>query len=173
LMERNSGWRLLASDLTLGELRIEGRKRVFSMPPKISHRLDANLADQVTLLGYDVQATSLRPGEVLHVTLYWQAQASMQTDYTVFTHLLGPDGQLWGQQDNVPVQGTYPTTAWLPGEVVADAYAIEVMADAPSAQYALEIGMYDASTGDRLPVLDAERLPTDNRVLVPGLLIER
>jgi hypothetical protein len=91
----------------------------------------------------------------------------------VFTHLLGPDGKLWGQQDNVPVQGTYPTTAWLPGEVVEDAYAIKVLAGAPSAQYALEIGMYDPTTGDRLPVLDAERQPADNRVLVPGLLIER
>ena len=173
LTDGESGRRLLGTDLTLGEVHIEGRQRVFSMPPSIPHRLDANLADQVILLGYDVQPTSLRPGEVLHLTLYWQAQASMQASYTVFTHLLGPDGQLWGQQDNVPVQGTYPTTAWLPGEVVEDAYAIEVMADAPSAQYELEIGMYDPVTGDRLPVLDAQQQPADNRVLLPGLLIER
>jgi hypothetical protein len=91
----------------------------------------------------------------------------------VFTHLLGPDGQLWGQQDNVPVQGTYPTTAWLPGEVVEDTYAIEVVSGAPSAQYELEVGMYDAATGDRLRVLDAERRSVDNRVLLPGLVIER
>jgi hypothetical protein len=48
-----------------------------------------------------------------------------------------------------------------------------VVSGAPSAQYELEVGMYDAATGDRLPVLDAERRSVDNRVLLPGLVIER
>jgi hypothetical protein len=172
LIDRDSGWRLLAADLPLGELQIEGRKRVFDLPRNMQHSLNANLSDQVTLLGYELRPTSLSPGKDLHLTLYWQAQGTMQTGYTVFTHLLGPDEQLWGQQDNVPVQGTYPTTAWLPGEVVEDQYTIEVVPDAPSAQCVLEVGMYDAATGERLAVLDSNRQPVGNRVLLPGVLIK-
>ncbi|MFQ6059241.1 MAG: hypothetical protein ACE5MB_10245, partial [Anaerolineae bacterium] len=59
-----------------------------------------------------------------------------------------------------------PTTGWLPGEVITDEYAIPVDSDAPPGDYVLEIGMYDALTGERLPVVvQGARVPGD-RVLL-------
>jgi hypothetical protein len=75
----------------------------------------------------------------------------MDEDYTVFTHLIAPDGSMTGQRDSQPVGGTYPTSLWLAGEVVADVYEIPVRADAPPGAHRLEVGMYVAETGARLP----------------------
>jgi 4-amino-4-deoxy-L-arabinose transferase-like glycosyltransferase len=101
-------------------------------------------------------AASLSPGDVLVLSLYWNAEGPTQEPLTVFTHLLGPDGQLYGQWDNPPVRGTYPTTEWLPGEEVVDQYEIPVNPAAPLGEYQVLVGLYDPGTGIRLPVLDSD-----------------
>jgi hypothetical protein len=78
----------------------------------------------------------------------------MDASYTVFTHLLDERTQIRGQQDNPPVGGRYPTTLWVPGEVIVDEYAIVVQPDAPPGSYVVEVGLYDPATMQRLPVLD-------------------
>ncbi|MGD9029517.1 MAG: hypothetical protein PVG25_06860, partial [Anaerolineae bacterium] len=40
----------------------------------------------------------------------------------------------------------------LPGEVVRDVYDIPVRPDAPAGEHRLEVGMYVAQTGTRLPI---------------------
>ncbi len=91
----------------------------------------------------------------------------MATDYTVFVHLLGPDGQVWGQVDRAPGDGQRPTSGWLPGEVLLDRYAVPLEVGAPSGVYRVEVGLYEAATGRRLPVKDANGSPLpDDRVLL-------
>ena len=52
------------------------------------------------------------------------------------------------------MNGRRPTTGWRPGEVIIDAYAMPIAANAPAGVYTLEIGLYDPITGARLPVVD-------------------
>jgi mannosyltransferase len=119
-------------------------------------------AEGIRLLGFRLAGEEpgthgpmLSPGDALRLSLYWQADGPSDIPYTVFTHLFGPDGQLYGQWDNPPVRGTYPTTDWSPGESVVDQYEIPVSPDAPPGEYRLLVGLYDPLTGARLPVLDA------------------
>jgi hypothetical protein len=137
--------------LDLGTVTIQAAERIFDVPP-ISHPLTATLGGQVELLGYDLSAEQVAPGETLTLTLYWRTLHEMDESYTVFTHLVTPDGALSGQQDNLPLGGTYPTNLWLSGEVVVDTYEIAVAADAKPGAHRLEVGMYVAQTGARLPV---------------------
>jgi hypothetical protein len=67
-------------------------------------------------------------------------------DYTVFTHALDRSGQQIAGKDNQPVNGSYPTSHWMPGEYVIDEYAIPVAAD----EFEIEVGLYDPETGARL-----------------------
>jgi len=149
--------------LDLGAVAVQEVERIFDVPP-ISHPLSINLGDQVELLGYDLSSETVAPGGVLTLTLYWRALAQMDEDYTVFTHILAPDGTMTGQQDAYPLGGTYPTSLWLPGEVVVDTYEISVRAGAMPGVHRLEVGMYVAETGARLAVArtsdDAVRLQT-------------
>lgn len=126
----------------------------------ISRPLDVAFANGIRLLGYDVADDTVAPGGALHMTLYWQTDQAVTQPYKVFTHLLGEvynaetDNFLWGQQDNEPVNGRRPTTGWRPGEVIIDAYAMPVAANAPAGTYTLEVGLYDPISGARLPVVD-------------------
>ena len=168
--DRESGQEL-GDAVALSALQIEAVDRKMVVPP-IEYPLQANLGDQIELLGYDLDRTVVESGETLHLTLYWRALSDMETSYTVFTHLLDRTNQIRGQQDNPPLNGTYPTTLWVPGEVVADPYAIEVDADAPSGTHAIEVGLYVPETAQRLPVLDAAGQVTGDRILVSEVEVE-
>ncbi len=139
------------SDLVLGPVEIV--RQAGAEPPSPQHILGANLDDQIELLGYDLQGRAA-PGGRLHLTLYWQALAAPRDDYTVFVHVVGDDGQIWGQKDSEPVTGFYPTGRWTAGEFVRDQYDLQIKDNAPPGPYQLRIGIYLAGTDDRLPVLD-------------------
>jgi hypothetical protein len=135
-------------------------------PPAIRHPLEANLGDQVMFLGYDLDATSVRSDNSLHLTLYWQALAEMDESYTVFTHLVDKDNRIWGQRDNMPKGGTLPTICWVEGEIVVDEYHIPIQPDAPPGQYIVEVGMYQVETGQRLPIINQNGQTIDDRVVL-------
>ena len=142
------------------------------MPP-IQHPLEVNLGDKVKLLGYDLDATELKASGTLALTLYWKALAEMDTSYTVFIHLLDAEAKIWGQRDSLPGNGALPTTGWLPGEVIVDQYKVPIQPDVPLGQYIIEIGMYQAETGQRLAIINQKRQVVDDRVLLEEVTVQR
>ena len=162
---------LLEESLAISDLSIKGRERFFTVP-EIRFPLQANIGHRVALLGYDVDRTSVKPGGVLHLTLYWQALARMGSNYTVFTHLLDTEGHVRGQKDSVSCGGACPTTSWLQGEIIADEYEIAVDPDAPAGGYQIEVGMYDPDTMCRLPIFDEAGRPLhDDHILLESTII--
>jgi hypothetical protein len=147
----DGGGQPLLGPLDLGEVAVAETERTFE-PPQMTHPVAVSMGEQVRLLGYDLEP--LVPGRPATLTLYWQALTEMETSYTVFAHLLRPDGTMAAQHDSVPAGGAYPTTLWVSGEVVADRHVLD-LPDLPAGVYTLEVGMYVAETGMRLAVPDA------------------
>jgi hypothetical protein len=162
-----------SESISLGQVLVRGRKRQFEVP-SIGNPLAARYGEVVSLLGYDLEEDEVAPGDVLHLTLYWQAQQEMDVSYTVFVHLLDAQNRILGQQDSVPGRGQYPTTGWLEGEVVEDEYEIPVDPSAPFGEYLIEVGLYDAAQPGypRLPVLDDQGQVIGDRVLVREVKIK-
>jgi len=135
--------------------------------PVIPEPLEANLGDQVQLLGYDLPSERARPGDRISLTLYWQSLKQMDISYTVFVHILDSEGHMVGQWDSIPQSGQLPTTTWVPGEVLVDSYEIPVAPEAGPGSCTIEVGMYDARTGQRLVATDShgDRLPGDHILL--------
>jgi hypothetical protein len=77
----------------------------------------------------------------------------MNVSYTVFVQLLGVDDRPAGQHDAVPGDGFLPTTSWVNGEVLTDGHELVVKADAAPGVYRLVVGLYNAASGARLPVV--------------------
>jgi len=112
----------------------------------------ATRGEQIRLLGADTGDVTVRPGDVLGLTLYWEALGPVGHDYTVFVHLLGEYERVIAQRDAQPGLGARPTSQWVPGAEVVDPYLLAL----PEAAYApdqavWEVGLYDATTGRRLP----------------------
>lgn len=127
-----------------------------SQPPdyRISNPVRFDLGGQALLLGYDLPSSTVRPGETLTLTLYWQAQARMSEDYLVFIHLVGPEPEerTVAQGDKAPLDGDWPTRAWEPGHPVRDEYRLDLPEDLPPGTYELRAGLYRAGDGQRLSV---------------------
>jgi hypothetical protein len=138
---------------------------------EISFPLDVNLGNKIDLAGYDLDRSSVQPGDALTLTLYWRARKEMSEDYTVFTHLVDGEGRIWAQNDGYPRGGDYPTSFWGQGEVIRDVRELTVPADVPLGQYEMEVGLYLGSTGDRLPVLDDAGQVLDNRVVLDTVVV--
>jgi hypothetical protein len=107
--------------------------------------------DEVMLVAYD-QEGPLRHGATVRLTLQWQSLQPMETDYTAFVHVVDEEGTIWAQRDGMPVAGERPTSSWEFGEIVSDEHEMMIPLDGPREGYVVEVGLYDAETGDRLPI---------------------
>lgn len=133
--------------------------------------LQVGLGDEVRMLGYDLVTATVAPGESLSLTLYWQALAKMERDYSVFVHMVGEDGQILSQHDGQPEGGFYPTSYWEQGEVVRDEHVLSLSSGIEAGEYELRVGMYRLEDIQRLPVVrGAERADwiTLSRIRVRG-----
>jgi hypothetical protein len=123
-------------------------------PSVITHPLDVGLGSAVRWRGYDLEPTAAKPGDVLPITLYWQATAPVGEDWTTFIHLLDENGQKVGQVDQQPGDGFYPPSAWQPGLLVADQYELRLDSGLKPGRYKLIFGWYKDS--ERLSWADGQ-----------------
>jgi len=137
--------------------------------PEPPNRLNNAQFDQaVTLAGYDWSADALAPGQTVTLTLWWSAEGPLDTDYSVFTHLIDDRGQLISQSDGPPRNGHYPTNMW-GKEIILDEHSFNLPADSVTGSTQLELGFYRVVDGVRLPrSVDAE-LP--DTVIIPGPIV--
>jgi hypothetical protein len=138
-----------------------------ALPPETEK--EAAFGEGVGLLGYTLACEP--QGSTCSIQLYWQAEASLDVDYTVFVHLVGEDGLIAGQHDGMPEEGAYPTSGWQPGEVVVDEHRFEVAGDVPPGDYELLVGLYRLETSERLPVLGADGQPVSDTVILTSISI--
>jgi 4-amino-4-deoxy-L-arabinose transferase-like glycosyltransferase len=115
--------------------------------------IGTKLGGVAKVLGYRVDSKEVHPGGVLAVTVYWQALERTATPYTVFVQLAAPNNTVIAQRDTYPGLGNYATTVWDPGRTFADTYRLFLPPEAPAVDFAsVLLGLYDATTGERLLV---------------------
>jgi 4-amino-4-deoxy-L-arabinose transferase-like glycosyltransferase len=154
------GDHLLLATLLVGQPEVQ--------PEEIRQPVHAGLGDQqAELVGYVLSPATVRPGETLRLTLFWQARQWIAQDYTVFVHLLDSQGQRWAQHDGPPQDGALPTSIWNPDELLRDEHILTVDPQAPAGDYRLAVGLYDLATLQRLPVVDGQGYPAGDAVSIP------
>lgn len=126
--------------------------------------------EDIRLVGMEIPQTEAQPGDTLDITLYWECLASMQEDYNITVKLWGRGMQIVGAVDTYPGWGTYPTSLWVPGQVIQDHYEIAIDPQAPAPSILrVDVGVYPLETLERLPAYDAHgkalSLPTTIAVL--------
>jgi hypothetical protein len=122
-------------------------------PPQPKSRTEINFGDQILLEGYDVACD--QQGVACDLRLHWRATGPVGRDYTVFVHLVGPDGAILAQSDAPPGGGMFPTSTWLPGQGMLDTHSLALPGDAEAGDYTLLVGLYHLPTRERLPATGA------------------
>jgi hypothetical protein len=132
--------------------------------PDVAKPVGADVGERIGLLSFEAP-DSLSPGAEFDVTLYWEATQPPEGDYVVFVHLVDDSGQLVASHDGPPMDGRYPTGAWLPGEIVPDTHHIALDPETPPGTYRLKVGMYHWPSLERLPVWDGRGVEQPDRAV--------
>ena len=124
--------------------------------------VDLRYGDQARLLCAGVQPERVEAGGAVSVRACWTALTPMDVDYTVFAHVIGPESSRVGERHTYPGLGRYPTSAWPVGSAFCETYVVHVEDWAPAPlQYRVELGLYDAATGQRLIAQTADQQVSD------------
>lgn len=118
--------------------------------------LQAQFGPFIQLTGFWLDSDSAyRAGTELPLLLRWQAVQSPPTDFTVFIHLLAPDGSLAAQRDARPTWLVPQLTSQWPLErPLLDSHQLHLPDDLPPGAYTLTLGLYHVQTLERLPLAD-------------------
>ncbi len=129
--------------------------------------LNYRFGPAIELVGYDMTRHKLDTGDELRLALYWQADAKLEQNYTIFIHILDDSGNLIAQRDSMPQDGNFATTHWTAGPLVHDIHLIPLPPDIPAGEYRVAIGLYVWQTEERLPAYgsDGAELPDEMIVL--------
>lgn len=120
--------------------------------PDSAHPLPVTFGAGAQLLGYRLDRSAAQPGQELPLTLYWRAKQPVETNYTLFIHLVDEAGLIVAQRDVFHGPGLYPTGLWQTGQIFADTYSLPVARTAYApAEAHFEVGLYNHATGVRLP----------------------
>ena len=90
----------------------------------------------------------------LQVDIYWQSDMALNEELVVFVHVMGVNGLL-GQHDAPPAEGRWYNNWWRAGQVIRDRHIVSLDEPYDPTQHQILIGLYKASSGERLPVTDA------------------
>jgi mannosyltransferase len=140
-----------AGDRWYGRVRL-ATYGVASLPEAPAVALDVRFGEAIRLRGCALPEERPAPGDILPVTLFWEAQSSVTERYKVTVQLLDDAGQLVAQHDGEPGGGLIPTTAWDVGRAWPDRHGVPLPSDLPPGRYTLIVGLYHLATGERLPV---------------------
>jgi hypothetical protein len=133
--------------------------------PAVSQPLEVEFGNELTLEGYELSTAVLQPDEDLEVSLLWRALEAARTSYTVFLHLIGPDGERVAQRDELLLGGYYQPTVWPEDRVVIDRHVLALPDGLAPGRYRLEMGLY--SPGDEESILPS--VGGDDRVVLDYL----
>ena len=138
---------------------------------KSAPALPANFAGLIQLEGFEIARATIKRGEPVILILYWRSSELLDVNYTVFVHLIAPNGKIVAQSDSEPRKGLMPTSKWESRRLVVDAIILPVPADVPLGEYKIQIGLYDAQTLQRLIINDGSGNPSSDAITLAPLSI--
>lgn len=132
---------------TLGKLNVIAPSR----PPAadtlgLSIRSDVTFGYDLTLIGYSQDRDEATPGEVMLITLGWQARRRPQSDYVARLELVAPDGKVVEQLSLPPGGDHYPSSLWRAGEILRSQSLVHIPGRVQSGEHQWRVRLLDGGT---------------------------
>jgi hypothetical protein len=131
---------------------------------------DTRFGEAIRLSGYDIASSpDTAAGDMVGISLAWEATQPVEVNYTVGIYLLDPNGAVAMQQDRWPVAGFEPTSKWKPGETVRDNYGFIIPSTLPPGEYRFAVAVYDLTNMERLAVFGPDNTAQGDLLLLKTL----
>lgn len=114
-----------------------------------------DFGDQIVLEQFTLAPQTFPLGAEMVLDFQWRSVGAPASDYTLFVHLVDSQGNTAAASDQPLTGNYYPSGLWEPGERITHVHRLPLPAVLSGGLYTLRIGLYDAATGQRLPVTDA------------------
>ena len=141
-----------------------------ALPSPPSTRL-ATYDGGIDLIAATVEPSSVVTGQPLSLSLEWLDSRPQPYDYTAFVHLRDASDHTVAQVDQQPTRGSFPTTAWRPGDLIWDRYTLAIPSNLPPGDYHLVAGLYRLATLQRLMANPGNGKPPTNEVPIANVTI--
>lgn len=140
--------------------------------PEPEYRLDARFADQIELIGFDVDGDFVA-GQELTITWYWKVLEDVHQDWKIFVHFDSQQERLRQNLDHYPLQAQtnniYRTYHWRQGQIIADAQRVTIRDDYPAGEAIFYVGLFRGET--RAPISNDARATDDHRAISPTMTV--
>jgi arylsulfatase A-like enzyme/MFS family permease len=104
---------------TLPAMQEEIQSSIVKVAPPTPGVTPVNFGDEIQFLGFTVNPERPRAGDVAVFSWYVKALRRTKLDNKFIIQLKGSRGAFFDAK-HVPVRGQYPTTKWVPGQVIRD-----------------------------------------------------
>ena len=130
------------------------------VPGETPNPIQVNFENELTLVGFELLPRRVRPGETVSLTLYWEVERPLTTDYTFFAQIIGADTTRWAAQD-LPI----PTSRWPVNQPQRVIFSLPLRDDTPADTYPIILGVYTQTADggfDRLQTVTEDGRLTDD-----------
>jgi hypothetical protein len=104
----------------------------------------------VKLLQAQIHQRSVKPGEVVRVSLTWGATQPINQSYRILIEATDLKGDVIGRTYAIPFSGRFATQRWLPGQYFADEYEVTINTNAARGPAAITLSLVALYPEERL-----------------------
>ncbi len=130
--------------------------RTVNEPDGTLVQLPVSFGGRLTFLGYRVLDRT-RLDEPLTLLTCWRVEEPPSAQVKVFAHLVRASGEVVAQDDGL----ASPSTRWQANDIVIQKHILTPPDVSHIDDFTVHVGIYEQSTGNRLPVLDTDYLQLD------------
>ena len=128
----------------IGSIQVEARPNTPVSALDVPTRIDANLTNEVRLIGHDLAEVSLNVGQSFSRKLYWQAIERINRDIQPVIEMKSSEGAVVARYAAPPAGGRHPMREWVRGEVVRDIRTLAVPREVASGWHSLSLHLEEA-----------------------------
>jgi hypothetical protein len=125
-------------------------------------RCNVTFDGKLQLAGFSLRHTE----EGLEVKLRWRSLKPVDRDYWCFGHVLDHSDNVAGYLDHQILNGDPPTRIWKTGDTALERLLFRLPAPRSAENYRLRLGLFDRTSGERLPISSSDFPRTDKDTAV-------
>ncbi len=139
--------------LVLGTIEVQAPAIV---PPvaalSVEYPRETDFEPGIRLLGYSLAGESFRPGDIMDITLFWQAVTDLSEDYHVSLRLQDGGGQDQATLEGPLSKADYPTSQWRGGQLVRGFQSLLLPPGLTDGEYYLLLTLSRVADGQLVPL---------------------